>query len=244
MKLVTWNCQGAFRKKAEAILELKPDILVIQECEHPDKLEFNSTVPKPNDIFWYSDGGKKGIGVFSYLDYKFELLPEFNPGYRYIIPINVKGNGQTFTIFAVWAMNDKENYDARYIGQVWLAINYYKDFLNDATILIGDFNSNKIWDYKGRVGNHTDVVSNLALKGIYSVYHKYFNFEHGEEKHPSFYLQRNKNKPYHIDYCFVSLELLKKVKKFEIGEYENWISFSDHVPLTINFDLSNKMGDR
>ncbi len=237
MKLVTWNCQGAFRKKAEAILELRPDILIIQECEHPDKLKFNSGTQIPSDIFWYSDGGKKGIGIFSYSDYKFELLPVFNPKFRYIIPLNVKGHGQTFTLLAVWAMNNKENHDARYIGQVWLAINYYKELLNDSTILIGDFNSNKIWDYKGRVGNHTDVVNHLALKDIHSVYHNYFDIEQGKENNPTFFLQRNKDKPYHIDYCFASSRLFQKVEKLEIGEYEKWIALSDHTPLTIKFDL-------
>ena len=71
MKLVTWNCQGAFRKKADFILALQPDILVIQECELPDKLKFSPTTPKPNDMYWYSDGGKKGVGIFSYSNYKF-----------------------------------------------------------------------------------------------------------------------------------------------------------------------------
>jgi endonuclease/exonuclease/phosphatase family metal-dependent hydrolase len=118
-----------------------------------------------------------------------------------------------------------------------LAINYYKDLLNDSTILIGDFNSNKIWDYKDRVGNHTDVVNNLALKDIHSVYHKYFDIEQGKENKPTFFLQRNKDKPYHIDYCFASLRLFQKVEKLEIGEYEKWIALSDHTPLTINFEL-------
>lgn len=45
-------------------------------------------------------------------------------------------------------MDNKENYEARYIAQVWLAINYYNDLLDKPSILIGDFNSNKIWDKK------------------------------------------------------------------------------------------------
>ena len=48
MKLITWNCQGAFRKKAEIILTLNPDILVIQECESPERLIFKNSTKKLN----------------------------------------------------------------------------------------------------------------------------------------------------------------------------------------------------
>lgn len=239
MKLVTWNCQGAFRLKVDFILDLHPDILVIQECEHPDKLKFTPTTPKPNDFYWYSDGGKKGLGLFSFSDYKFDLLPDFNPEFRYVIPFRVTGKGETFTLLAIWAMNNKENRSARYIGQVWFAINHYNKLLGDSTILIGDFNSNKIWDYKDRVGSHSDVVNKLAEKGIHSVYHRHFNMEQGKEKHPTLYMYRKQEKPYHIDYCFTSTDLLDKVKEVEIGTWETWVKTkrSDHLPLSINFNL-------
>jgi len=190
MKLITWNCQGAFRKKAAIILTHRPDILVIQECEHPDKLVFNETMPNPRDIFWYSDGGKKGLGLFSYSDFKFELLPNFKPEFRYILPFLVTGYGLTFTFFAIWAMNNKEKREARYIGQIWFAINHYKDLLGASTILIGDFNSNKIWDFKDRVGTHSDVVNQLACKDIHSVYHRHYKMEQGKEMHPTFFYRR------------------------------------------------------
>lgn len=237
MRLISWNCQGAFRKKVDFILPLQPDILVVQECEHPDRLKFSPSTKKPNDYYWYGDSVHKGLGIFSYSDYKFELLADFNPDFRYILPFRVTGNGQIFTFFAIWAMNNKENYEARYIGQIWLAINHYKHLLGNSTILIGDFNSNKIWDYKDRVGNHSDVVSNLTGKNIHSIYHTYFALEQGKEKHPTFYLQKNELKPYHIDYCFVSEDLIKRVKEVEVGTYENWKIHSDHSPLNIKFDL-------
>ena len=75
MKLITWNCQGAFRKKASAILTHHPDILVIQECEHPDKLVFDAGIPKPNDLYWHGEIAHKGIGIFTYSEYKVKLLP-------------------------------------------------------------------------------------------------------------------------------------------------------------------------
>lgn len=237
MKLITWNCQGALRKKADEIFIYRPDILVVQECEHPDKLKFKSNTQNPYDIYWYSDGGKKGIGIFYTSDYKLELLPEFNPTYRYILPFRITGRGQNFTLFAVWAMNNKENRAARYIGQVWFAINHYKELLGNSTILIGDFNSNKIWDYKDRIGSHSDVVNYLLEMEIHSVYHKQFKVEQGKENHPTFFLHRNKDKPYHIDYCFSSKDFLCRMKNIEIGKYEDWIKYSDHTPLIIYFEL-------
>jgi exonuclease III len=237
MKLITWNCQGGFRKKADIILAYKPDLLVVQECEHPEKLVFGKFMPKPNDYHWYGDSLHKGIGIYSYSNYKLELLPIFNPEFRYILPIRVNGNGQSFTLLAIWAMDNKENYEARYIGQIWLAINYYTDLFSNSIILIGDFNSNKIWDYKDRIGNHSDVVQKLENQNIYSIYHKYYLAEQGREKHPTFFLQRNQNKPYHIDYCFASTDIYDKLQALEIGTYENWSSHSDHSPLIITFDL-------
>ena len=35
MKIISWNCNGAFRKKFSKILDFDADIHVIQECEDP-----------------------------------------------------------------------------------------------------------------------------------------------------------------------------------------------------------------
>ena len=79
----------------------------------------------------------------------------------------------------------------RYIGQIWGAVNHYNKCLQTDSILIGDFNSNAIWDEIKRIGNHTDVVSFLAGKNIHSIYHKQFNCNHGEETDPTLFLQKN-----------------------------------------------------
>jgi exonuclease III len=51
-------------------------------------------------------------------------------------------------------------------------------------------------------------------------------------------MYRHKGKPYHIDYCFASKDLIDKLQSVEIGEYDFWIQYSDHVPLIANFDLN------
>ena len=226
----------AFRKKNEKILSFKPDILVITECENGIKLKFDKLTARPNDFFWYGDNKNKGVGVFSYSQYKFELFERFNPQFRYIIPLKAKSENDEFILFVVWAMDNKENYEARYIAQVWLAINYYKDLLEMPSILIGDFNSNKIWDKKKRLANHTDVVNFLEQKKIKSLYHNQFNEKQGDESIHTFFLQKNLKKSYHIDYCFASENFLMSGFKFTIGNFQDWITLSDHVPISIELN--------
>ncbi len=233
MKIIEWNSQGAFRKKNDRILSLQPDILVVSECESEKKLKFGDLTPKPTDFFWYGDSENKGIGIFSYSDFKFELLKAFNPRFRYIIPLKVTGKDSSFLLFAIWAMDNKEKPEARYIGQIWLAINYYSSLLSLPCILTGDFNSNKIWDEKERVGNHSDMVGFLDKKGINSLYHKQEQIEQGEEVHPTFHMYRKTEKPYHIDYFFASNSIIKDGFEISIGEAKNWIDISDHVPLIL-----------
>jgi exodeoxyribonuclease III len=128
-------------------------------------------------------------------------------------------------------MNDENHPENRYIGQVWLAINHYGKDLGNSSILVGDFNSNKIWDNKERVGNHSKVVEYLESKNIVSLYHNKQNEEQGKETRSTLFMHRNIDKPYHIDYCFASRELIAKGYDLEIGKYEDWIKYSDHVPI-------------
>ncbi len=105
------------------------------------------------------------------------------------------------------------------------------------TILIGDFNSNTIWDNLPRKVNHSTVVTLLENNKIYSAYHKFFNQEQGQEAHKTLFMYRHQDKPYHIDYCFVSTDFAEKISDVKIGAYEDWTEYSDHSPLIVTFNL-------
>ena len=91
MKIITWNCQGAFRKKAEFILTHLPDVLIIPESEHSVNLKFKADVPLPTDSIWLGNNPNKGLGVFSYSDFRFKLLDLHNPDFKNVLAIAVTG---------------------------------------------------------------------------------------------------------------------------------------------------------
>lgn len=219
MKIITWNCNMAFRKKVDLLLQYQPDLLIIPECEHSDKIIFPQS---PTSAVWYGDNQHKGLGVFSFGNYKLELLDCHESSFKTILPIAVSGANIDFTLFAIWANNpqDKGN---QYVGQIWKAIQYFEHFIKpERTILAGDFNSNSIWDKPRRIGNHTDLVQKLSLKQIKSVYHHHFGHAHGNELHSTFHLYKSIDKPYHLDYCLVSEDIMLKLTNIRIGLYNDW----------------------
>ncbi len=236
MKVATWNCNMAFRKKAKFILRHAPDILVVPECEHIDKMKAEQ-IGFPTSSIWYGSNKNKGLAVFSFNDFNLQLLDFHNPDFKTILPISVSNGLTTFLLIAIWANNPSDP-DGCYVEQVWKAVNFYANQIRQHEVmLIGDFNSNTIWDKKSRIGNHSHLVSFLESMHVHSCFHHYYSAKQGAEENPTFYLQRNRTKPYHIDYCFASDQLLSKLTNVEIGLYEDWIVASDHMPLIVNITL-------
>lgn len=226
----------AFRKKAEFILKHQPDILIVPECECQDKLLFPVDTPKPTDFLWFGNNMHKGLGIFSYGDFRLRALDGYNEALRMIVPIAVTSPLFDFTLFAIWANNPTDP-DGPYITQIWKALDCYAHLLHATnTVLAGDFNSNTIWDRKRRVSNHSNVVKRLEEMGIYSAYHLHHHQIQGKELHPTYYLYRHLDKPYHLDYCFISEDLAKQLQSVEIGAHDDWAKHSDHVPVVVTFN--------
>ena len=237
MKIITWNCNMAFRKKADRILAHHPDVLVVQECEHPEKINFATHRVQPTGMVWLGSNRNKGLCIFSYHGFTCTMHKQHNPSLKLIAPIKISSENTSFLLYAIWA-HHPEDKDGQYITQVWKALKHYDKIIRKKnTVLAGDFNSNTIWDKPRREGNHSTVVKQLASKHIESVYHKYFAQEQGKEAHPTFYLYKNKNKPYHLDYCFASADLINRVSSIEMGDFETWMKYSDHVPVMVSFDM-------
>ena len=146
MKLVTWNTAMKFRSKIEKITPYSADLLIIPECEAPEKWLGNSNFNLTKQFLWFGDNKNKGLAIISLNSkYQITLHPSYSKEFRYIIPLIVSGN-ENFILFAIWTQNTKTKFDS-YIGQLYRALIYYNDQLEQPCILAGDWNSNKIFDH-------------------------------------------------------------------------------------------------
>jgi exonuclease III len=183
---------------------------------------------------WFGERTTRGIGVFSYTGLQFSLYEGYDPTIRYCVPLKVSGFADLH-LLAVWAMGHSDR-KLRYAGQLAQAITRYRHFLSEKeTIIAGDFNSNKQWDRKPGVGNHSWVVAMLEELGLASVYHHYTGEAQGEESQKTLYMYRRQDKVYHIDYCFVPRSWMNRLQSFSVGQYGQWRMLSDHMPLLVEF---------
>ena len=229
MKIISWNCKKYYSSKAKLILTEKPDIVIIPECENPDLFKYETDAIKPTDSIWFgAPEDDRGIGIFSYGNYKLKLLDIHNNKLKYVLPINVTNDDFTFILLAVWTHEP-------YTKQIWDAIKYYSDLLIGNVIIAGDLNSNTKWDNKNKAYSHSDLVKHLEGRNIISLYHHFKNELQGEETLPTFYWYHHEDKPFHIDYCFASTYFISRLQNVEIGKFKDWSKHSDHMPLAITF---------
>lgn len=236
MKIITWNCNGAFRNKFERISEINADILIIQECENPNESKDKNYKNWATNYIWTGDSKNKGLGIFAKDDIKLKRLNYTNlydnHPVKHFLPCKVNND---FDLLAVWThKNNSPNF--AYIGQLWKYIQVNKENFKDI-VIAGDLNSNKIWDEWDRWWNHSDVVRELSDLKIESLYHKVTGESQGEESKPTLYFQKNISKPYHIDYIFGSKKITEMFKNIKVGDKNSWLGLSDHMPIIC--DLEN-----
>ena len=148
------------------------------------------------------------------------------------LPVRINN---ALTVMAMWTKgSDNESFG--YISQLWKYLQIHgRDVSEPGTLVLGDPNSNTIWGKPDCWWDHSGVVSELAALGLQSLYHSAMQEPHGKESVPTFFLQRNLHKPYHIDYVFASADLLPACS-LHVGSPTDWLHLSDHVPLMVNLE--------
>lgn len=229
MRVISWNCNGAFRRKFNYLEQFDADILIIQECENPILSECREYSSWAKNYIWHGHNKNSGLGVFAKESLTLAKLDWPSDTYELFLPFSINLDSH---FLAVWT-KQANSPTFQYIGQFWKYLQLNKHLIKTTQpIICGDFNSNKIWDKWDRWWNHSDVVKELSELGIESLYHTYYLQEQGSETDATFYLHRKLEKPYHIDYAFLPKGLLANASIL-IGNHNEWLSISDHMPMVI-----------
>jgi exodeoxyribonuclease-3 len=244
MRIVAWNCNMALERKLDVLLALDPDIAVISECAEPERLRLRSKETwLESEPVWIGRNPHKGLAVFTFHGYAARLAESYHPSLRYIAPVRVTGPTPC-NLLAVWAQNASAGGIRKHqLGPLRRALSRYRDFLAEApAVIAGDFNSNTIWDKPGWRINHSTKVRILEQSfGLVSAYHAVRGEAHGEEREPTLYWRdRTKDGPtYHIDYVFLPMLWIERVRDLSIGSFETWCGsgLSDHVPVVVDIEV-------
>lgn len=215
-------------KKMDAFLSLNPDVAVVPGCSEQSAIALQQ---RGFNTLWFGSNSHKGLGVICREDWALRALPQ--PDQKWIAPIAVDAP-TPFTLLAVWACVIGTRREDSYIGQVYQALMAHPEWFNGSPVVVaGDFNSNRIWDVKGEVGNHSGVVKLLDERGLVSTYHEHFGEPQGGESRRTLSMFRHENKPYHVDYIFIPQEWTPRLRTVEVGAYEHWAKLSDHCPVVV-----------
>ncbi|HYV19749.1 MAG TPA: endonuclease/exonuclease/phosphatase family protein [Verrucomicrobiae bacterium] len=242
MRLVTWNCcSGPLARKLSDLETLEADIAVVPECPRIEEL--------PGVSLWWGSraarAGKptrparssnrtrpsKGLAVFAAPPWRVHRAPA-PPGLpRYALPVQVSGP-ESFLLLAVWAMPHPT---IPYVRGMHRAVRACRSLMRaQPTVLLGDFNSNAIWDAEHPADrSHSALVRYLGELGLVSAYHSRYREAQGKESRPTFFLYRHRRRPYHIDYCFLPASWLGRLRDVSVGEHRAWAARSDHMPLSV-----------
>ena len=223
MRIVSWNCNLNLKSKFEKVLDLKPDVLVVQECERLPEDFF------PNaQYLWVGQNEKKCLGVLI-----FGGTGKIHRSHRHDLVEFIPVNTELGSLLGVWAFNHraKQRYGKGFDGTTENAITHYEDFIREKSTLgvVGDFNNSVIWDKKNSKTPFQNTIERFERLGLKSVYHSTNNEQFGHETKGTLFHTKKKEKRYHIDYLF-----FRQTGAVTVGSYENWIEFSDHVPVTVD----------
>jgi len=190
-------------------------------------------IKRLQNSLWVGKSKHKGLGIFARNSSKLTALAWESGNLESFLPCTIDNK---IILLAVWT-RQANSPTFQYIGQAWKYLQEHKSKLPlTQTIIGGDFNSNACWDKWDRWWNHSDVVRELEEIGIQSLYHCSTKEQQGKETKPTFFMYRKEHKPYHIDYIFQSADIVS-ASKVRIGEPNEWLEFSDHMPVI--FDMSS-----
>ena len=239
MRLITWNTRHLNERRRDAIIELAPDILVLQEV-YRDR----PSLDLPGYHSSWHGFTELGIAVLWRSDH-WTVRPLEELSWEVVMPFEVRGP-RDFTLLATWDFNlrarDGRAEAARALtgrkSQILARLSQSSPGPEGVPLVVaGDFNSSQVWDSQAKYrGGFAARAEALAQLGLVSAYHAHCGEAFGAETRPTLLHTFRDDRAYHIDYVFLPEEWLDDVEEVEVGEPQRWIRElgSDHVPVVVD----------
>lgn len=221
MRIVSWNCAMGFSKKRFLVEALKPDVAILPEVSQRHIADTDAPFKA-----WVGSNPHKGLGVIGFTNRSY-ALHEDDRLLPWHIPFSVDG----INIIGLWAhVRDK---DLKYVRVTHEIVDLHADFLASApSLLMGDFNSNTVWDREHLGRNHSMLVNKLVGLGLQSIHHQTERVAHGAETTKTYFHTKKLHFGHHIDYAFLG----GASASLHIGHHEDWLQYSDHMPLVLDIE--------
>lgn len=228
LRIVAWNCNMAAHTKLDALLALKPDVLVLSECAAPDVRAARPLYLAASSHCWTGTYPIKGVAVFGFGDYTVEAVAPATSSGHHAVAVRVRGP-ISFNLLGLWTQGQGIR---AYVESAQAALRDHDEFLRSApSVVAGDFNSNAAWD-KTTKGGHTNLVAMLDELGLVSAYHWRHGEVPGAESTATFFQNQKVEQPFQIDYVFIPKSWAPECG-VEVGEPERWLRLSDHLPVIV-----------
>lgn len=239
VRLVEWNVAMSLHNKADLLAKLNPTVAILPETANRDRTWSVLRDIGATDMQWIGNNPNKGLAVVAFDGWKLRIDESYDCGYQWVMPVHLSGPAH-IRILAVWDMNNrgKGHETARRVGACRASIGHYEEYLSgpsDLVVISGDFNNSVVWDKPTERVKFGDFMGQIDSRGFVSSYHFYHGCAQGAEPDPTLWWTRNVDKPYHIDYTFVSRP--EAIEAVTVGSPEDWLTYSDHSPMTVDLRI-------
>jgi hypothetical protein len=228
LRLVSWNAnynrhRRSLDDSAALLADFGADILILCESGRP---------AADSRLSACYVGGVPGLGVVARPGLRLEPHPENDAAPDLLACYRVSGDA-CFDLVAVWPVHRPDEFTYHEI--LMAALDHYSDVLSGGrAVMMGDFNSST--KVRSQARTHQRFVTAAAQLGLASVYHANSGEAHGVESVSTYLHSSGTDCRFHIDYCFVSQELLA-ASALAIPDDQSWMALSDHYPLVADIQL-------
>jgi exodeoxyribonuclease III len=235
LRIVTWNCNMALRLKFDRLLSLRPDVAVIQECADPAGAK--SWQPDCTACDWIGFNTDKGLGIFTFGGLTLTRHASHSETYALYLPVTVSGWCH-FNLLGLWAA-DPRTAPAGATSDPATALQYYRSFLAAGpAVVAGDFNRLPQQMSVRHSGPGSSMVDLLAGAGLTNADFAMSDASGQPALRRTHFHQRKFSRGFVVDYIFIPATEAARLTAFEVGDPHDWITWSDHVLLIAEFDLT------